>query len=340
MRCRHPKDISIKSGSERFYVNGVPYYGRASYLVPCGKCLACKKRKQSEMVFRMDCERRHGHLDKNGEVCRYKYCFFITLTYAPRFLPRWVPTRYDLRTGEVFDFVEVAPDHTGLLNPLHFGEFMKRLRRYYGLDCKVFACGEYGDDGERPHMHLILYSNFNWKETKDACRHAWSMKCPSELRNTPGSFVVKGKYNTWRFSFGRVDVQPVNIRRMRYCAKYVVKDTDSTKEIPKFARVSHQLGIAWLLSDEARSVRANKRLFAYTRDGKPSSIGRYFTHRIFTREQLKSCVDVFLDEFESPPEGSETGESYKLWYDEHVAQNNALFRASLARKFIPRLSYV
>ena len=107
MKCQHPIDVSIKSGSERLHVRNVPYYGRASFLVPCGKCLACKKRRQSEMVFRMDAERRHGHLDKRGDIQRFKYCFFVTLTYAPRFLPRWVPIRYDLRTGEVFDFVGI-----------------------------------------------------------------------------------------------------------------------------------------------------------------------------------------------------------------------------------------
>lgn len=342
MKCAHPLDVSIKSGSDIFKVGpfGRPYNGRASFLVPCGKCLACKSRHKSEIVFRMDCEKRYGHLLNDGSVCKYKYCFFITLTYADRFLPRWVPTRYDLRTGEVFDFVEVPKEHKGLLNPLNFGEFMKRLRRYYSLDCKVFGCGEYGDDGDRPHIHLILYSNLNWKDTKDACRHAWSMKCPLELRESPGSFLVRGKYNTWRYSFGRVDVLPVNIRRMRYCAKYVLKDENKNHEIPTFARISHSLGSGWLLSSEARAVHDNKRLFAFNVDGKRSSIGRFFTHRIFTKQELKDCVDKFIGESESPPPGAEFGENYRKWFDEHIASDSLVYRSALARNVIPRLSYV
>lgn len=341
MRCERPIDVSIKSASDLSKVGKVPYIGRSAFLVPCGKCLACKSRRKSEFVFRMDSEKRHGHLLQDGSIRKYKHCFFVTLTYADRFLPRFVPTCLDEKTGEVFSFVEVPPEHTGLLNPMHLKECIKRLRRYYDLDCKMFACGEYGDEGDRPHYHLIFYSDLNWNETKDAFRRAWSMKCPRELRNTPGSFCVKdGKYNTWRYSFGRIHIKPVTMRRMRYCAKYIIKQTDVKNPIPKFARVSHHLGTGWLLSSEARATRANKRLFAYTVDGSRSSIGRYFTHRIFTKQELKECVEDFVGLVDTPPPGSEFGENYRIWYDEHIMQNRALYRSQLVRSLIPKLSYV
>lgn len=340
MNCRHPIDISVKTGSDTLSVNGKPYVGRASFLVPCGKCLPCKSRRKSEMTFRMDCERRYGHLLQDGSVRRYKHCFFCTLTYADGFLPKFTPIILDHRTGEVFDGVEVPDDHPGILNPLHVSEFMKRLRRYYDLDCKVFWCGEYGDDGNRPHYHCIFYSDLDWNDTVMAFRRAWSMRCPEHLKASPGAFCVKdGKYKTWRYSFGRVDVKPVNMRRVRYCAKYIVKDTDAKQPVPKFARVSKHLGTGWLLSSEACSVKRCKSLFAYTVDGKRASLGRYFTHRIFTKEDLRNAVDAYLFEFECPPDGLDEP-AVKRWYDDHLAQKNALFRASLARSVIPRLSYV
>lgn len=341
MRCQKPIDVSIRSGSDVYHVNGKPVQTRSAFLVPCGKCLACKSRRKSEIVFRMDMERRYGHLMQDGSIRRYKYAFFITLTYADRFLPRFVPTCLDFRTGEVLGYEEVPQEHTGLLNPLHLKECIKRLRRYYDLDCKMFACGEYGDDGSRPHYHLIFYSDMNWTETKDAFRRAWSMKCPDELKNTPGAFVVKdGKYKTFRYSFGRIHVKPVNMRRMRYCAKYVVKDDHEKNPIPKFGRISHFLGTAWLLTSEARSTRASKRLFAFVSDSRRSAIGRYFTHRMFTKQELRECVDIFLEEFETPPPGLEFGDNYKTWWDEHISQNRALYRSFIANHFIPSLSHV
>lgn len=264
----------------------------------------------------------------------------MTLTYADRHLPRFTPLLLDHRTGEVLEYVQVDDSSKGILNPLHLKECFKRLRRYYDLDCKMFSCGEYGDDGQRPHYHIIFYSDLNWYDTVSAFRHAWSYRCPSGLRNSPGSFVVKdGKYKTWRMSFGRVDVKPVNMRRIRYCAKYIVKDTDCKQPIPKFARVSKLLGTAWLLSTEARSVKRCKSLFAYTVDGKRASLGRYFTHRIFTKADLRSAVDSYIFENECPPDGLRESE-VRAWYDEHFMQKNILYRGLLASTVIPRFCHV
>lgn len=286
----------------------------------------------------MDMERRHGHLLPDGSVRKYKHCFFVTLTYAERSLPRFVPIEYSKDTGEVYSYVEVPDTEPGVLYPAQLSAYMKRLRRYAGLDCKVFSCGEYGDDGHRPHYHQILYSDLNWQDTVNAVRRAWSFKCPPDLRNTPGSFVVKdGKYKTHRFSYGRVHVKPVTMRRMRYCAKYICKDTDSKQPIPKFARVSNGLGTAFLLTNEASSIKRNKYLFAFTVDGQRASLGRYFTHRIFTKEELSSAVDNFIDCYDSPPVEFYGTPQYRDWYDNHVANNTALFRQSLSRLVLPKL---
>lgn len=358
MQCLHPIDVSVKTGSDcttisvpRFYTCedgtkvrkknlSVPVVNRSSFLVPCGKCFACKSRKKSQYVFRMDQERRNGHLLPDGSIKKYKYCFFVTLTYAERSLPRFVPVDYSKDTGEVYSYYEVPEAEPGILYPEHLTSYMKRLRRYAGLDCKVFSCGEYGDDGHRPHYHQIFYSDLNWQDTVNAIRRAWSFKCPKELRRTPGSFLVQdGIYKTWRFSFGRVQVKPVNIRRMRYCAKYICKDNDSKQPIPKFARVSNGLGTGFLLTKEANSIKRNKLLFAYTVDGNRASLGRYFTHRIFSKEELHSAVDCFINDNETPPDGSEGTLLYRSWYDEHIANKNAFFRASLARSIMPKLMF-
>ena len=109
MKCLHPIDVSIKTGGDIVTIhkrNSVTrdykrVQTRGSFLVPCGKCFACKSRRKSEMVARMDFERRFGHLLKDGDVKKFRYCFFVTLTYADRFLPHDVVLDYDSRTGEV-----------------------------------------------------------------------------------------------------------------------------------------------------------------------------------------------------------------------------------------------
>jgi len=45
----------------------------------------------------------------------------------------------------------------GGLQPLHFTNFMKRLRPRVGNPLQYFMCGEYGDKFGRPHYHAIIF---------------------------------------------------------------------------------------------------------------------------------------------------------------------------------------
>lgn len=95
---------------------------------PCGKCPACRRSKSAEWALRLQFESKE-HKD---------FCF-VTLTYAPEFLP----------------------DSYSLV-PSHLSSFVKRLRRnleYKGVTYKIryFGCGEYGERRGRPHYHLFIF---------------------------------------------------------------------------------------------------------------------------------------------------------------------------------------
>lgn len=90
--------------------------------VPCGKCLACRRKRALDWTTRCVFESRTFGADN---------CCFVTLTYA------------------------VAPD--GLVKS-HLQAYLKRIRaRFTGRRIRFFACGEYGSIGRRPHYHLILF---------------------------------------------------------------------------------------------------------------------------------------------------------------------------------------
>ena len=337
MKCQHPIDVSIPSGSPvlslNYTKNGIPrhrtFNGRAGFLVPCGKCLACKSRRKSQATFRMDCERRFGHIvkhkDGTSSVVRFSHAFFITLTYADEFLPySW--EYVDKRTGEEITLLEKQDDP--VLFPLHLQNFFKRLRRYTGEKCSYFAVGEYGDIANtwRPHYHIIFYTDMDWYDCKNACRHAWSVSCPKSRIGSPGSFVVRDKYETHRLSVGRVDVKAVNMRRIRYCAKYVVKDNNDNKVVPKFARLSKSLGSGFFESPQAKDIRTAKNLYGFSVDGKKCSLGRYYTHRLYTKDELRDLVDDFLEK-EDFPEGIEGTPEYQHWCDERSLEESLRYQA-------------
>lgn len=97
-------------------------------VVPCGKCIECKKRRASGWSFRLMQE------DK-----RSTSALFITLTYAPEHVPITAKKYMTLRKED-------------------YQKFMKRLRKRCDQKLKYYACGEYGTDSWRPHYHAILYN--------------------------------------------------------------------------------------------------------------------------------------------------------------------------------------
>ena len=196
-------------------------YSKDSLVVPCGHCKACLLNKNSRLAFQCDLESVSN-----------KYCVFITLTYANRFIPRanfidatdrpFGCDLYDKETGELLGACDMLEeDRQRLLDKFYlFGDvpylrksdlqlFFKRFRYYAGKITKekvrYFAVGEYGPVHFRPHYHILLY--FNSETLLQAC-----------------SEIV---LSSWRF--GRVDCQLSKGK----CSSYVASYVNSSVSVPK-----------------------------------------------------------------------------------------------------------
>lgn len=121
MQCTNPIRIfphKKKPATEVLYPQGIE--------VPCGKCVACRMRQRKEWSIRL-----------LFELSGYDDASFVTLTYDDEHIPE-----------------------NGSLKKSDFQKFMKRLRRLldaYDVKIKYYACGEYGDNTNRPHYHAILF---------------------------------------------------------------------------------------------------------------------------------------------------------------------------------------
>lgn len=120
--CTRPNCVKV----ERPLYEGSPVVFTSWQYVPCGKCPECRAKRRLQWVFRLE-----------QESLVHDFNYFVTLTYAPEFLP-----------------------HDESLYKPDFQDFMKRLRKRLGFPIKYFACGEYGDEGtERCHWHFIIFSD-------------------------------------------------------------------------------------------------------------------------------------------------------------------------------------
>ena len=180
-------------------------YTHECMTVPCGHCQACILAKNSRYAFQCDLE----------SYCSM-YTVFVTLTYAPNYLPIATPMyqgddtdfgllcRYDLvdfETGESLGVFESDPSQLELLQQkfnlcgsipylrkTDLQLFLKRFRYYVTKrlpkeKVRYYAVGEYGPVHFRPHYHLLLF--LNSKEVLQICSKAVSEAWP----------------------FGRIDVQ-------------------------------------------------------------------------------------------------------------------------------------
>lgn len=97
--------------------------GSGSIHLPCGKCTGCRLEYSRQWALR--CHHEAQMHDNNA---------FITLTYSPEH----IPDDYSIHKDEL-------------------QKFFKRLRKATGKKLRYFACGEYGEKGNRPHYHAIIF---------------------------------------------------------------------------------------------------------------------------------------------------------------------------------------
>lgn len=158
------------------------------FLCPCMQCLACRINKKRLWVHRILLE---SYMHKEN--------LFLTLTIAPE---------HYLPSGSVY--------------PRTLQLYLKRLRDLVKpTRFRFFGVGEYGDDSERAHYHLIIFGL--------GLRHAEAIK-----KAWPYGFVGFGDLNTATAS---------------YVAGYCTKKMTSNKDLrlngrhPEFVRMSNRPGI-------------------------------------------------------------------------------------------------
>lgn len=123
MPCYKPLGaVQTKGGSISFH----PSAQGEQIAIPCNKCIGCKLENSRQWALRCTHEQRQHQRNS-----------WLTLTYDDEHLP-----------------------YGASLVPEHLTLFFKRLRRQNdGKEIRYFACGEYGDEGGRPHYHICLFGH-------------------------------------------------------------------------------------------------------------------------------------------------------------------------------------
>lgn len=197
-------------GNGRYYISRIPHSSKLSALnedtscnyvgiypdgscveiyryFPCGHCLECLSRKQSDIRNRMVIEQSMYDCPP----------LFLTLTYNNAFLP----------------VNGVSKDDVSLFfNRLH----LIMSRNGCPSNFKHICFSEYGSLRHRPHYHAIIFGvdlnslPFGWFSMYQFCSDAWTSN-PKRKKDT-------------RESMGFIHLKSVDARAFRYVSKYVGKD--------------------------------------------------------------------------------------------------------------------
>ncbi|QXP08127.1 MAG: replication initiator protein [Arizlama microvirus] len=212
MPCYHPISawqlLNVKTAKGKPTISfknpyAAPSPTRVGIQVPCGQCIGCRLERSRQWAIRCVHE-AYGHEDNA----------FITLTYAPEFLPK-----------------------DGSLIKSDFQKFMKRLRKAVSPTLvRFFHCGEYGEKNARPHYHACLFGySFPDKvlySIRDECR---LYRSPMLEKLWPMGFATVGD---------------VTFESAAYVARYITKKItgdlapDHYKgKMPEYTTMSRRPGI-------------------------------------------------------------------------------------------------
>lgn len=230
-----------------------PPVGAENLQLPCGYCVGCRQKRAAAWATRAVHE-----ASLHDENC------FVTLTYDEAHLP---------------------PD--GGLVPRDLQKFLKRVRVALARGVsgvigkgpmKFLACGEYGEAGNRPHYHALLFGvSFSDGQPigKGLCTSA-----------ALGALWAKG-----HVSFGQVSGASA-----AYVAQYSLKkqsgaswskcNVDGVVLMPPFLRCSLKPGIGQAWIDRYRS---DTRFGYVVQDGRQVPVPRYY-------QKLLELTDVGLAE--------------------------------------------
>lgn len=184
-------------------------------VLPCGRCRGCRLRKSEEWAIRSHCE-----------ASLYKQNSFLTLTYDEEHLPK-----------------------NGSINTEAFQLFIKKLRSHIrreerklniskedGKKIRYLHCAEYGEKGNRPHYHAILYN------------YSFDDQVYEEESNDHSIYSSPTLTKLWGMGIARTG--SVTFESSAYVARYVMKKvlgTDADEHYkgrkPEFNTMSRRSGI-------------------------------------------------------------------------------------------------
>lgn len=292
MPCYHPlygyksKYTNPKTGKN--FIAFAPN-GTSPIPLPCGRCIGCRLERSRQWAIRC-----------SHEMKMHEQNIFVTFTYKD-------------------DNLLYGGASHAILYPRHLELFWKKLRKSRGA-VRYFACGEYGEQTNRPHYHAIIFGH-DFEDKKIYSQKDDQILYTSEILD-----------KLW--GFGECKIGSATFESAAYIARYVLKkrlgETAKTYAeegiTPEFVRMSRNPGIGkkWLEKFESDVYPSD---FVITRNGMKIKPPKYYNSQYELSHPL-TMEDIKNQRLIKANENWQESEPKKLLVKERIkiAQTKTLTR--------------
>lgn len=219
-------------------------------MIPCNKCIACRKRLTSQWVFRLKQETK-DHLDNP---------LFLTYTYAET--PLTNTGKETLLSSDIINFKK---------------RLRKEQHKLTDDRIKYFTVGEYGGIFGRPHFHSIIYgldpefTNAKWINGQ------WRYTKLENIWNNGFIHVAEAKPEAMAYVAGYC-MDKLTLRQRKH---------DDDRQVER-NYVSNGLGKAWLTEDVVKHYRKECQPYIQLDNGYKLSMPRYYREKLFNTPELRA----------------------------------------------------
>lgn len=207
--------------------------------LPCGKCTGCKLERSRQWAVRL-----------MHEAQLHTRTSFVTLTYEDAELPERRAAQSSARRNVRPELTQPIDRHAHAKTHAHetkeasslskadLRQFTKRLNQHairtFGKGVKYYACGEYGENTDRPHYHIAIYG-----EDFGVDRAFWK-------NAQSGNPLYRSKTLARLWPHGGADIGDLTFESAAYIARYIMKKITGTKAEDHYRRVNERGEEYWL----------------------------------------------------------------------------------------------
>jgi len=234
------------------------------FYTPCGQCGECRLSRARTWATRCV-----------HESTQWKQSCFITLTYRN------------------------TPEGNSL-DPQDTRNFIRRFREQFKKPFKYFLVGEYGDQGDRPHYHALIfgtdfgYSQFHSPKNKTSLQGIHELHDTTALSNPELDSI---------WGLGHTSVGELTFDSAAYCAQYAMKKINGPKaqshyggRHPEFMRTSQNaIGKQYALKYADEIINNNSVISNETKQPIPNYYLKQFEKNQYNLTELKIIREEFSE---------------------------------------------